>query len=637
MAAVMGGMTAEEIMRLAQGGAQAPATKAQEPGTTARAQLAALDAPVDLGSRGAPTAAPTAAPTSGPTPPTATTTGRPQIEVPDIQVEEQTIVPRIDPSKVTWTGTEDDKKIRDELREKYNWTAPERGTAGYSGMFGGTPGTAHGLGYRNDNPIDYSTQGAGLWSMGIDPNDPALGYHVASFKKREADNWAWANSEYWKNNKRTGNEFADDITVLDWYWRDLARRMDKSNKFMDSFIGKLFVNVALGWATAGVGNLLGRWAASLFGGITSGAMSDWDPLSTIMGAAAPFTGDILKATGVSGVVNKVLPSWASSNLIPKSSSAGFTYGLSDVAKSAGMTSAKELLSKYKDSLQPQDLTDYGNPFAPGASPATTPSSFRPTNLPVLPYEQIDVTGSAPQEGEEEEDDRLPTPFAMGGAVSDMSNDDFINSVGGSAMYGDARKELEALMAQQQMPTQPMMGYADGGMVDDPYEAVMGYAAGGTADSDLPSYLGSPADLGGNQVSGFYNIDPRTFPFWKMRNQFDQGVYTPGRPSFKPFNVNNPQSQAGVTLPRGRVLYGIDSDMSTGYSRDPLAQEMMRRQSFQNLQPSLDPNNYANPRAYNRAMRAYARRMEEAGAPLMAYYDPRFSAPRPRAAQPVGNV
>jgi hypothetical protein len=153
---------------------------------------------------------------------------------------------------------------------------------------------------------------------------------------------------------------------------------------------------------------------------------------------------------------------------------------------------------------------------------------------------------------------------------------------------------------------------------------------------LPGYLGPQASVGGDQLRGFYNINPQTFPFWRMRNQFDQGIYTPGRPSFNPLQGGNPNMPAGINMPNGRQLYSINSDMSTGYSQDPLAQEMMRRQSFQNLQQgmSFDPNTYPNRRAYNQAMRAYANRMAEAGAPLMAFYRPRFSAPRPRMAQPV---
>lgn len=156
--------------------------------------------------------------------------------------------------------------------------------------------------------------------------------------------------------------------------------------------------------------------------------------------------------------------------------------------------------------------------------------------------------------------------------------------------------------------------------------------------ELPRYLRSPYDFSGGTVPGFYNINVRNFPFWRMRNQFsgNEGIYTPGRPMFSAFNQDNPTAQAGVMLPNGRSLYGITQNPN-GWPNDPLSQELLARSYNPGGGGSgmqINPEEYNRPRAYNRAMRRYARQEAGAGRPLMAYYDPRFSAPRPRMAQPV---
>jgi hypothetical protein len=181
-----------------------------------------------------------------------------------------------------------------------------------------------------------------------------------------------------------------------------------------------------------------------------------------------------------------------------------------------------------------------------------------------------------------------TEFARGGTVKkrreDMTDNEFIG-MRRDDMPGSARKDLEALMAQigqyaagGMVPEYGYGGmvpeYAGGGMVPEYAEGgeVEGYAAGG----QVPSYLGDEYNFAGSTIPGFYQLNAEQFPFWAMRNQQDGSVFTPGRPQFTPYNMNSPEVQGGVRMPNGRFLYAINQDTSTGYSRDPLAQEFLRR-------------------------------------------------------------
>lgn len=143
---------------------------------------------------------------------------------------------------------------------------------------------------------------------------------------------------------------------------------------------------------------------------------------------------------------------------------------------------------------------------------------------------------------------------------------------------------------------------------------------------MPRYLGNQYDFSGTTVPNFYQINPQKFPFYQMRNQMDQGLYTPGAPTFTGVNVQQPNNFAGVSLPTGNQLYAINPG-STGYSNNPVAQELLRR-SYNPTPAGAMPNaqNFATRQEYNQAMRNYANAMSAAGQPLMAYYNPRYSAP-----------
>jgi len=642
-------MTLEDIQKIVQ-----QSNAAQSPDKTTAAQdLQAFSGnytPVRFGpSNTAATPAPSPAtqPTTGnaPAPTNTPTSGGGTINVPVIPVEGHTPVARVDPTKYEWTGDrEKDGEVIEKLRKRYGWEEPEQGTPGYSGLFRGTPGKPHGLGYRNDNPIDYSAQGAGFWSMGIDPNDPALGYHIAAFKKREAENWQWANGEYWANNKRTGNQLADDATVLDWYWRDLARRMDKSNSFFDSFIGKLFTNIAIGWATAGVGNMFGPWAARLFGAVMGGMRSDWDPLNTVMGGLSYDTGALLEQTGVTGIAKSVLPDWAEV-IIPKSAevtsidAAGKAiidpYTWTDALKSAGWTTAKEGLSGFQESLSQEQEQGAAEPapLQPGVAPGLTPlpQGYVPppiTPIPPVMFGQEQGQGQTPANPFDTENNpfnpgtEVPD-YAKGGPVriEDLSNDDFINRAGygGNDMQGSARRDLEMLL----------QGYATGGIV-----------------GETPSWLGDPYQFnvymgpGKAPIEGFYELNPDTFNFYAHRagqkyNFRNQGIGNPGvfnatrlddrdfrkeygfdRYAVPFFGYNTPE-RANY----GGEMYSRMLSKSPFFAEGPFLSSRTTNKEHDGLYDPTPEQRAKDRKRYNRIMRRKARNAKKAGTPFLVYYNP----------------
>jgi hypothetical protein len=587
----------------------------------------------------------------------------------------------VDPTTYEWTGDrEKDGEIIERLRKRYNWEKPKGGTEMYGGYFGGINGTAPGLGYRNDNPIDYSTEGAGFVSQGIDPNDPALGYYIANFKKKEAENWAWANGEYWANNKRTGNSLTDDAAVLDWYWRDLARRMDKSNSFFDSFLGKLFVNIAVGWATAGIGNMFGPWAASLFGGITSGAMNDWDPLSMIMGAVTPQLGNIMDSTGLSGLANDILPDWASLRLpettqmvtgIDKFGNAVirdvFDYTLNDALQSAGMTTAKEALSRFQESLSQEQGQGGAEPASlqPGAAPGLTPLPQGYVPPPITPVDPVRFGQGASQPPtnpfDAENNPFNPvTEYAKGGTVrrsiEDMTDNEFIG-MRRDDMPGAARRDLGALMARS---SQGVPQYANGGMISQNaaglFDGTSGSlisnnastlaagipttTAGGVVSQNKaglasrppkkPAYLGAPVQ----GMPGFYQINPNKFDFYKMAAQMDQpGVYTVGAPKLSMYETPEGSGYGVRARPGGQYVSRMPSDNTSAwntflgnYNVSPYAPyHGTTTASFEGAIPRTDLRKPALPKdEYNAAMRQLYADLAAEGKPMIAYYDPAYS-------------
>lgn len=119
------------------------------------------------------------------------------------------------------------------------YTPPAKGTRRGSALFGS------GFGGSNVGGFNINEWGAGLWGAGIDVNSPTLSKTVrdvynakmagegndTDFQKRVA-------GELSKKGYSASND-KQLIDTVDWYYRDLGRRMDKSNSFFDSTIGKI--------------------------------------------------------------------------------------------------------------------------------------------------------------------------------------------------------------------------------------------------------------------------------------------------------------------------------------------------------------------------------------------------------------
>lgn len=364
------------------------------------------------------------------------------------------------------------KAIVNRLRDRYNYVRPAQGTPGYGGIFGGT---GQGLGFRNDNPMDYSRPGAGLWAAGIDPADPAAFMWGWGFQKDP--NYGYALSKFGMPNTG-GGKYADLLALNDLYYRDLAMRMDKSNSFFDSFFGNLFVSIITGFATAGVGALFGKLGATIFGAVLGGIKSDWDPLSIILGGLGGYGwGNILDATGISGVLRDILPDWAEF-VIPESTEMVFgidkfgvpivkdvfDYTLDDILLDAGELAAKESLDIFRNEFRlRQDPTEdfFAGMGQMPASDQTTQEPLSPSSvLGGLSDTTKDVTIS-PIEG--------TTPVQEPSPIENIDTTSGINQVTINPILDTQLTTATNPLA----PTDPFaVGYARGGKVSSSKRALM---------------------------------------------------------------------------------------------------------------------------------------------------------------------
>jgi hypothetical protein len=117
----------------------------------------------------------------------------------------------------------------------------------------GPGGAKFGAGAGGPNRYDFTQYGSGLWSVGIDPNAPDARAQadrvIANMKPAErAEVMAAVN----RNQPGRGNRDAV-VYGLDARQRDVARKIQKSNSFLDTTLGKVLGTVA----TIGAGFLPG--------------------------------------------------------------------------------------------------------------------------------------------------------------------------------------------------------------------------------------------------------------------------------------------------------------------------------------------------------------------------------------------
>lgn len=141
----------------------------------------------------------------------------------------------------------------------------------------GPGGAQFGLGAGGKYRFDYTVQPqangfAGLWSQGIDYRDKNAATAVMQWYNSQPANVRSEVDSYWKNNKKTGNLAQDMMTAVDWRTRDVARKIQKENGFLDSTFGKLLTGAAqigLGFVP-GVGPALSAGFGAITGGLQGG-------------------------------------------------------------------------------------------------------------------------------------------------------------------------------------------------------------------------------------------------------------------------------------------------------------------------------------------------------------------------------
>lgn len=151
------------------------------------------------------------------------------------------------------------------------YTAPSKGATKYGVGFG----TGLGGDSATQQLFGKAPDLAGLWAMGFDQSDPGFNSKLKAFHTdkitNDADYKNYVTKEAAKNNWDLNTDQGRTYGA-DWYYRDLARRMGKSNSFLDSTIGKI-LNVGAQVAAAfipGVGPYVSAAIGATTGGITGG-------------------------------------------------------------------------------------------------------------------------------------------------------------------------------------------------------------------------------------------------------------------------------------------------------------------------------------------------------------------------------
>lgn len=195
------------------------------------------------------------------------------------------------------------------------YTLPTAGTPGYGTTFNSITG---GLGANNNNAIPLNTWGAGLWAGGFDPNQANQGPEEQAKMMAALNQYIKANningSDYFaKNPQSVPGTIMGDMSLVDWWIRDQARRQDKSNSFLDSTLGKI-VAAGLPIATGGLGAFagLGSLAAGGIGAATGATLGGLKggPLGAILGGVGGYGGGLLGSSlvnnGIMGTINNAV-------------------------------------------------------------------------------------------------------------------------------------------------------------------------------------------------------------------------------------------------------------------------------------------------------------------------------------------
>lgn len=123
---------------------------------------------------------------------------------------------------------------------------------------------------------DYTKWGTGLQSQGLstNPADVFKFYQQVAASPTSAYNKGILSGiqAYGKNNKGSTSDPNYITNALDWYWRDIQRKSQKENGFLDSTLGKVLstaAQVGLGFVP-GVGPALSAGFGAITGGLQGG-------------------------------------------------------------------------------------------------------------------------------------------------------------------------------------------------------------------------------------------------------------------------------------------------------------------------------------------------------------------------------
>ena len=164
-------------------------------------------------------------------------------------------------------------------QEKYGW--------GFNGGLGNSAKTQQSLGKGPD--------GAGLWAAGYDVNDPNITAKLKAYQAANPD--AQNLNGFYKNNPN-----GSYTQAMDWYFRDISRRMSQSNNFLDSTLGSVLGavgQIGLGFVP-GVGPLLSAGLGAGLGAAKGGVLGG--VLGGIGGYGSGSLGASLAANGIKGTI-----------------------------------------------------------------------------------------------------------------------------------------------------------------------------------------------------------------------------------------------------------------------------------------------------------------------------------------------
>jgi len=170
----------------------------------------------------------------------------------------------------------------------------------------GPGGAGYGAGGGGDNRYDFTAPGSGLWSVGIDRGDPqAINKALAWYQSQDPSTRA----EIGALGGRNVNDPVGLLNTIDQRQRDVARNIQKENKFFDTTFGKILstaLPIAAGFipgvgplTSAAIGAGLGGAQGGIKGALLGGASSLIGPsISTPGGIASLVNAPVRAATSV---------------------------------------------------------------------------------------------------------------------------------------------------------------------------------------------------------------------------------------------------------------------------------------------------------------------------------------------------